>query len=296
MSRILITGANGQLGSEIKALRERFPSFEFMFTDVADLDITDSTDLDEKLEAFAPKYIINCAAYTAVDKAESDKELAAKINATAPKLLAEACKRRGMCLIHVSTDYVFDGTAHLPYVEDCETGPDSVYGWTKLDGERFIQANCDDYIIIRTSWLYSAYGNNFVKTMIRLGKERPELGVIFDQIGTPTYAGDLAKAILDIVEKKDNGSVSGDTGIYHYSNEGVCSWYDFAKEIFRYEQISCRVRPIETAEYPTAASRPHYSVLNKKKIKHKYDLSIPHWSESLAVCLKALKVQSSAHS
>ena len=289
MSKILITGANGQLGSEINALKNAYPTFEFVFTDVAELDITDPVDLDAKLQSIAPTVIVNCAAYTAVDKAESDLALAEKINSLAPKLLAEASKKYEIFLLHVSTDYVFDGTAHTPYTEEVATSPDSVYGSTKLDGELHVQNECDDYLIIRTSWLYSAYGNNFVKTMKRLGNERHELGVIFDQIGTPTYAGDLAKAILDIVEAKVAGTVSDVSGIYHYSNEGVCSWYDFANEIFRQEKIECNVKPIETSEYPTAANRPHYSVMNKRKIKTTFDITIPHWVESLSVCLQALK-------
>ncbi len=293
MSKILITGANGQLGSEINALKEAYPTFEFVFTDVAELDITDPVDLDAKLQSIAPSVIVNCAAYTAVDKAESDLALAEKINSLAPKLLAEASKKYGIFLLYVSTDYVFDGTAHIPYTEEVATSPDSAYGSTKLDGELHVQNGCDDYLIIRTSWLYSAYGNNFVKTMKRLGNERDELGVIFDQIGTPTYAGDLAKAILDIVEAKEAGSVSDVSGVYHYSNEGVCSWYDFANEIFRQEKIECHVKPIETSEYPTAANRPHYSVMNKRKIKTTFGIAIPHWVESLSVCLDALKANES---
>ena len=289
MRKILVTGANGQLGSEIKALKEQYASFEFIFTDVEDLDITDPDALAVYLDERKPAYIINCAAYTAVDKAETDLELARKINRVAPKLLAEACNARGLKLIHVSTDYVFNGMAHMPYTEEAPTSPDSAYGLTKLEGEQEIEAVCEESVIIRTSWLYSAYGNNFVKTMLRLGKERDELGVIFDQIGTPTYACDLADVILTIVSKIEAGESKDTWGIYHYSNEGVCSWYDFAYEIFRQEGIVCRVKPIGTVDYPTPAKRPHYSVMNKKKIKSTFDINIHHWTESLKDCLKKLK-------
>ena len=289
-SKILVTGANGQLGSEIKALQNAYGSFEFIFTDVEDLDITDAAALATFLGESQPSYIINCAAYTAVDKAEADLELARKINRVAPKLLAEACKARGLKLIHVSTDYVFNGTAHMPYTEDAATSPNSAYGLTKLEGEQEIEAVCEEAVIIRTSWLYSAYGNNFVKTMLRLGKERNELGVIFDQIGTPTYARDLADAILTIVAKIEAGESKDAWGIYHYSNEGVCSWYDFAYEIFRQEGIKCRVKPIGTVDYPTPAKRPHYSVMHKGKIRSTFGISIPHWTASLSDCLEKLRV------
>lgn len=289
--KILVTGSNGQLGSEIRALKDGYPSMGFEFTDVGELDITDPAAIELKLKASTYSFIINCAAYTAVDKAESDLEMARKINALAPKLLAEAAKKHGLGLVHVSTDYVFDGTAHVPYTEDVTPCPNSAYGETKLEGERFIQEACDGYIIIRTSWLYSEYGNNFVKTMLRLGSERDELGVIFDQIGTPTYARDLAKAILDIVAKKEANEVENVSGIYHYSNEGVCSWYDFATEIFRQRGVECRVNPIETVEYPTPAKRPHYSVMNKRKIKTTFGLTVPHWTMSLAECLERLTTQ-----
>ena len=290
MTKILVTGSNGQLGSELKVLEKEFAQFEFVFTDVAELDLTDEAAIEKACAELKPAFLLNCAAYTAVDKAETDLELATKINATASKYLAEASKKHGAKLIQVSTDYVFDGTAHTPYTEDVPTSPDSAYGRTKLEGEQLVQENCDDYMIIRTSWLYSSFGNNFVKTMIRLGTERDELGVIFDQIGTPTYAADLAKAIMDCVVGIDSEEVSDWAGIYHYSNEGVCSWYDFAKEIFRQEGIECNVRPIETVEYPTPANRPHYSVMNKKKIKSTFGITIPHWVESLARCLEQLRI------
>lgn len=289
MKQILITGGNGQLGSELRALQDAYPAFSFKFTDVEDLDITSPAALAEEMDSFVPDYVINCAAYTAVDRAEGDIDIATLINATAPRYLAEAAQQRGATLIHVSTDYVFDGTAHRPYTEEVPTSPDSAYGSTKLEGERHVLKNCKHCIVIRTSWLYSAYGNNFVKTMKRLGMEREELGVIYDQVGTPTYAGDLAKAILDMLLALESGRIEQPYGIYHYSNEGVCSWYDFAVEIFRRESINCKVKPIETKDYPTDAKRPHYSVLNKGKIKSTFGLEIPHWAESLQVCLDALR-------
>jgi len=288
---ILITGANGQLGSEIRALKDEYPLMEFEFTDVGELDITDPVAIEHMLSSDSFDAIVNCAAYTAVDKAESDREVASRINALAPKLMAEAARKHGLALVHVSTDYVFDGTAYMPYTEELVPCPNSVYGETKRDGELAIQKACDDYVIIRTSWLYSEYGNNFVKTMLRLGAERDELGVIFDQIGTPTYAGDLAKAILDILAKKEAGEVKDVSGIYHYSNEGVCSWHDFATEIFRQQGMACRVKPIETVEYPTPAKRPHYSVMNKKKIKGTFGIEIQHWTEALSECLKRLTAE-----
>lgn len=290
MTKILVTGANGQLGSELKALQEKFPSLEFVFTDVENLDITNAAAIEQFVRDTTPQFVINCAAYTAVDRAEEDLEMARKINALAPRLLAEACAKAGMKLIHVSTDYVFDGTAHKPYTEDAPTSPESAYGVTKLEGEQAVTGACRESVIIRTSWLYSSHGNNFVKTMLRLGSERDELGIIFDQIGTPTYARDLADAILTIVNKLVAGECQDCWGIYHFSNEGVCSWYDFAWEIFRQEGIDCKVRPIETAEYPTPAKRPHYSVMHKGKIRSVFGINIPHWADSLSDCLAALKV------
>ena len=225
--------------------------------------------------------IVNCAAYTAVDKAEENPSICRMLNATAPGFLAAAVERRGGWMIQISTDYVFDGTGHQPYVETDPTCPDSIYGTTKLEGEQTVMATCHRTMIIRTAWLYSAFGNNFVKTMIRLGKERQELGVIFDQVGTPTYARDLAVAIFAVINQ---GVVPG---IYHFSNEGVISWYDFAKAIHRIAGITdCEVRPLHTVDYPTPARRPHYSVLDKTKIKETYGISIPYWEESLADCMK----------
>ena len=280
---ILITGCNGQLGNEIQLLEKENPQHQWFNTDVQELDITNV----DAVRLFVQKHqidgIVNCAAYTAVDKAEDNEELCTKLNAEAPAYLAKAIGDRGGWMIQISTDYVFDGSKHTPYVEDDDTCPNSVYGRTKLVGELNVQKLCERSMVIRTAWLYSTFGNNFVKTMIRLGKERPELGVIFDQIGTPTYARDLAIAIMTAIDK---GIVPG---IYHFSNEGVISWYDFTKAIHRMAGItSCHVRPLHTAEYPTPANRPHYSVLDKTKIKQTYGIEIPYWEESLKDCIEKL--------
>jgi len=281
---ILITGCNGQLGNEIQLLEQQFPHHKFFNTDVAELDITDQQAIERFVENNDIDGIVNCAAYTAVDKAESNEPLCQLLNAEAPAFLAYAIDQRDGWMIHVSTDYVFDGTKHTPYLEDDDTCPNSVYGRTKLVGEFNVQKLCRRSMIIRTAWLYSSFGNNFVKTMMRLGSEKAQLGVIFDQIGTPTYARDLAVAIMAAVEK---GVVPG---IYHFSNEGVISWYDFAKAIHRLAGITtCHVSPLHTAEYPTPASRPHYSVLDKTKIKDTFGLEIPYWEESLSECIKKLK-------
>ena len=280
---ILITGCNGQLGNEMQLLEANNSQHTYFNTDVAELDITDQEAIVKFVTDNEIGGIVNCAAYTAVDKAEDNQELCTKLNATAPEYLAKAIEKRGGWMIQISTDYVFDGTNHTPYVESDPVCPNSVYGRTKLAGEKAAQKACCRTMIIRTAWLYSTFGNNFVKTMIRLGKEKPELGVIFDQIGTPTYARDLAVAIYAAI----NQGVA--PGIYHFSNEGVISWYDFTKAIHRIAGITtCHVRPLHTAEYPTPASRPHYSVLDKTKIKQVYNLEIPYWEESLEVCVKKL--------
>jgi dTDP-4-dehydrorhamnose reductase len=287
MKTILVTGANGQLGNAIRSLAGRFTQFQFEFTDVAELDITNAEAIRGYFDRVKPFCVINCAAYTAVDRAESDATLAELLNATAPKLLAEAAELRAAVMVQVSTDYVFDGKSHLPYVETMPTSPDSVYGWTKLRGEQYVMAACSRAMVVRTAWLYSAVGNNFVKTMLRLGRERGQLGVIYDQVGTPTYATDLAEALLLLVSQVADGGEDL-YGTYHFTNEGVCSWYDFATEIFRQSGVACNVKPIETKDYPTAAKRPHYSVLNKAKIKAATGMQIPHWVESLKVCLSEL--------
>ena len=285
MFNILVTGANGQLGSEIRALHANYP-YNFFFTDKTELDITDKNAAEEFIERTGVDTIINCAAYTAVDKAETDKENTDRINHLAVKNLAEISKKRDIQLIHISTDYVFDGKNYKPYNEDDTPNPNGIYGKTKLEGEKaMMQINPKDSVIIRTSWVYSSYGTNFVKTMLRLGKEKESLGVIFDQVGTPTYARDLAKAVLEILPNIKNEKVE----IYNYSNEGVLSWYDFAKEIMRMAKLNCKIDPIETKEYPTPAERPHYSLLNKSKIKKEFDITIPFWKDSLDECLKIMR-------
>lgn len=281
---ILVTGCNGQLGNEIQLLEREYPQHQWYNTDVQELNITDVNAIRQFVLEHQIDGIINCAAYTAVDKAEEQEELCTKLNAEAPAYLASAVGSRGGWMIQISTDYVFDGTGHVPYVEDDDTCPNSVYGRTKLVGELNVQELCEKSMIIRTAWLYSTFGNNFVKTMIRLGKERSELGVIFDQIGTPTYAHDLAHVIMTVVRR---GIVPG---VYHFTNEGVISWYDFAKAIHRIAGIkTCHVKPLHTAEYPTPARRPHYSVLDKTKIKKVYGIEIPYWEESLRDCIEKLK-------
>jgi dTDP-4-dehydrorhamnose reductase len=291
MKNILVTGAYGQLGNEVRILSANYPEYNFMFTDVDSLDITDKDELIDFVTGNDIRYIINCAAYTAVDKAEDDAELCEKINATAVKNLGLAAAEAGAGIIHVSTDYVFDGTSCRPYTEDMPTKPCSVYGKTKLKGEKNLLKACPNAIIIRTAWLYSPFGNNFVKTMIKLGSERESLNVIFDQVGTPTYALDLADAILKAMNQTiDSDHEKG--GVYHFSNEGVCSWYDFTIKIHEIAGIkTCKVNPIETKDYPTKAARPHYSVLNKSKIKQTFNITIPHWEASLKDCIKELSEQ-----
>ena len=274
---ILITGVNGQLGSELRGLSLDY-NYNYYFTTKDELDITNIDEIEEFVQSHSISHIINCGAYTAVDKAEDEIELANKINHLGVKYLAQISQKYNISLIHISTDYVFDGKNYRPYIEDDKTNPNSIYGKTKLDGENaIIDINPLNSIIIRTSWVYSSYGNNFVKTMLKLGRERDSLNVIFDQVGTPTYARDLAKAILEILPQIQNNKVE----IYHYSNEGVLSWYDFAKEIMKMAKIDCNIYPIETKDYPTPASRPHYSLLNKGKIKKDFNIEIPFWKDSL---------------
>ena len=290
MINILVTGSNGQLGSELRVLNDAFLmlNYKCFFTYRDTLNITNKEALQKFIEKNSIEVIINCAAYTAVDKAEDDETNANKINHLAVRYMAEIAKERNIKLIHISTDYVFNGKNYKPYNEDDATMPNGVYGMTKLLGENeIIKINPHNSIIIRTSWVYSSFGNNFVKTMLRLGKEKEELGVIFDQIGTPTYARDLAKALLQILN--DECLILNDkVEIYNYSNEGVLSWYDFAKEIMRMAKLECQVNPIETSQYPTPATRPHYSLLNKSKIKNDFNITIPYWKDSLDECLKIL--------
>jgi len=288
MTNVLVTGANGQLGSELKILNDKFLmlNYKAFFASKDEIDITNISNVQNFCELNDIKIIINTAAYTAVDKAEDDVINADKVNHLAVKNLAQIAKDKNIKLIHISTDYVFDGKSYKPYTEDDKTNPTGVYGKTKLDGEKaMISIDPLNSIIIRTSWVYSSFGNNFVKTMLRLGKEKESLGVIYDQIGTPTYARDLANAILEIIPKIQNSKVN----IYNYSNEGVLSWYDFAKEIMKMAKLDCNINPIETKEYPTPAKRPHYSLLNKSKIKKEFGIMIPYWKDSLNECLKVLR-------
>jgi dTDP-4-dehydrorhamnose reductase len=289
MKKILVTGANGQLGSELKKLSEN-EKFDFVFTDVNELDITDIQACTVFFDKIRPDFVINCAAYTAVDRAESDKQLAWKINVDAVKNLVISCSLHGSYLIHISTEYVFDGKTSIPYVERDLVAPQSEYGKSKAASE--LEAlSYSKSLIIRTSWLYSTFGNNFVKTMIKLGKERESLNVVFDQAGTPTYAEDLAAAILRIAGKINSGEVAFTGGIFHFSNEGVCSWYDFACAVMKLCGLKCAVYPIESKDYPVPAKRPEYGVLNKAKIKSTYGISINHWFSSLERMIESLNSQ-----
>ena len=285
MSNILVTGSNGQLGSEIKELSSSFTNDSFFFTDTSNLDITNHAVVAAFIKTNNIDVIVNCAAYTAVDKAESEPELADAINHLAVKNLAIIAKERGAKLIHISTDYVFDGTGHKPYVETDTPNPQSVYGQTKLDGELAMQAiNPANSIIIRTSWVYSNFGSNFVKTMLRLAKTKNEISVVSDQMGTPTNAADLAKALLEILPKINNEQVA----IYHFANSGTCSWYEFAKAIFKMKGMEVKVHPITTSEYPTLAKRPKYSVLESGNIASFYNVNIPKWDDSVANFLQKI--------
>lgn len=287
-TKVLVTGANGQLGSEIRKVSGLYPEMEFIFTDVDELDITNPWSVADFMTINKPQFLVNCAAYTAVDKAETDLETATLLNATAVGILAEQSADIGCKMIHISTDYVFNGRGPRPYKEEDHVDPKSVYGSTKLEGEVLCMKNNPESIIIRTSWLYSAFGNNFVKTMVRLGGEKTELGVIADQIGSPTNAADLAHAILTIISSVISVEKPFVPGIYHYSNEGVASWYDFTKAIFDIAKINCLVKPIASEDYPSPVKRPAYSVMNKSKIKLIFGLQIPHWRDSLTVYFQEL--------
>ena len=283
---ILVTGANGQLGNEMRRLGAVSPN-NYIFTDVAELDITNADAVMHVAKHYSIDAIINCAAYTNVDKAESDQETAELINATAVGNLARAMKEVGGTLFHVSTDYVFGCDGNTPRTEEMPLNPLGVYGLTKLHGEQAIEASGCKALIFRTAWLYSEFGNNFLKTMLRLTAEKEQLNVVFDQVGTPTYAGDLALAIFSIIEA---GVYPGNEGIYHFSNEGVCSWYDFAVEIAAAAgHTGCRINPCHSSEFPSPVTRPPYSVLDKTKIKNTFDIDIPHWRESMEYCIKRLK-------
>lgn len=290
LQTILVTGSTGQLGQSIKSISPDYPDYEFVFANRQQLDLSNETSITDFFEHQTFDIIINCAAHTAVDKAESESELANQVNHLAVQQLADIAKQKNTKLIHISTDYVFDGKQYRPYLETDSVEPQSVYGQIKLSGEQAIQNILkNNAIIIRTSWLYSEYGNNFVKTMLKLGQERDSLNITFDQISTPTYAKDLAKAIMSIVQSQEFHQADFTTNIVHFSNEGVCSWYDFAKTIFELANIQCHVNAIETKDYPAPAKRPHYSVLNKVKIKQTYHLAIPYWKDSLKQCVIALQ-------
>lgn len=286
MLNILVTGANGQLGNEIR-LRATASRHNYLFTDVAELDITDPEAVRHCVTANRIDAIVNCAAYTNVDKAEEDEAAADRINRLAPAYLAAAAREAGATLVHISTDYVFQGDAHLPYDEEQPTEPLGVYGRTKLAGELAVKESGCNYLIFRTAWLYSRFGNNFVKTMLRLTAERDTLNVVFDQVGTPTHAGDLADAVCGILETERH---AGNQGVYHFSDEGVCSWYDFAVEIARLAgNDRCDIRPCHSSEFPSKVRRPAFSVLDKTKVKATFGIRIPHWRDSLATCIETLK-------
>ena len=294
LQTILVTGSSGQLGQSIQSIVTDYPDYDFVFINRQQLDLSYEATITDFFEHQTFDIIINCAAHTAVDKAETEPELANQINHLAVQKLANIAKQQNTKLIHISTDYVFNGKQYRPYLETDSIEPQSVYGQTKLSGEQAIQNTINNNaIIIRTGWMYSEYGNNFVKTILKLGQERDSLNVIFDQVGTPTYAKDLAKAIMGIVQGRAFKYTDFTTSIVHFSNEGVCSWYDFAKTIFALTNIQCQVIPIETKDYPTLAKRPHYSVLNKVKIKQTYNLTIPYWKDSLEQCVKALQDKAS---
>jgi dTDP-4-dehydrorhamnose reductase len=287
MINILVTGSNGQLGSEIRNCQADYPDYRFTFVDVEDADLTVPEDIKKLFDKEQYHFCINCAAYTAVDQAEKETEKAHAVNAKAVENIARICGDKDIFLIHISTDYVFDGTNHTPYTEQDKTAPASAYGASKLEGEQTVLQHARKWMIIRTSWLYSAYGHNFVKTIKRLTAERDELKVVDDQVGTPTFAGDLARALLMSIAKLHRDQ--GDFGeVFNYSNEGVASWYDFAKAIAEESANDCKVLPIPTKDFPTLANRPAYSILSKVKIKETFGLEIPHWRDSLRGVIKQL--------
>ena len=284
---VLVTGANGQLGQSIQFIANQYPNVQFIYTDYQELDITNFESCHTVFAKYKPQFCINTAAYTAVDKAESEAEKAHLINVIGPENLAKVCKEYNTILLHISTDFIFDGTSTQPYLETDIPNPKSVYGQTKLDGELAVQKNWEKHFIIRTSWVYSQFANNFMKTMLRLASERDSLSVVNDQIGTPTYAVDLAEVLMNIIQSSITNKPSP-FGIYNFSNEGVCSWYDFASAIFHQKGISIDLQPIPTSAYPTPAKRPSYSVLDKSKIKNTFNLKINDWKTSLQSCLNQL--------
>jgi dTDP-4-dehydrorhamnose reductase len=286
MNRILVTGANGQLGNEIRRHALNFPEWEFLFTDIDELDVTNLNAVKDFFYNQAIDYLINCAAYTAVDKSESERDKAFNINSTAARTLALAANEFSYKLFHISTDFVFNGEKTTPYTEEDNPDPISVYGSSKLTGEYQILEHTENYFIIRTSWLYSSFGNNFVKTVIKKAKEIGLLNIVYDQVGTPTYAGDLAETILHMIDKFERNLFI--KGVYNYSNEGAISWYDFAKAITEIAAIKCQINPIRTSEYRVPAKRPAYSVLDKTKIKSDFGIQIPYWKDSLKKCIREL--------
>ena len=290
MAVILITGASGQLGNEIKVSSRNYFGYEYLFTDTDTLDITDGPRVKSYIDNSRPDWIINCAAYNFVDRAETESETALKVNSTGVRNLVESIKGTECRLIHISSDFVFDGNSNVPYNESSLPVPVSAYAKSKLEGEKNAMLHHGS-MIIRTSWLYSSFGNNFVKTILKYGSEKETLRVVFDQVGTPTYAADLAESIMFIISRVIRNQIAFNAGIYHYSNEGVCSWYDFATEIASESGLKCKVIPILSREYPTAARRPSYSVLDKKKIKENYGIEIPHWRASLKKCINVLERQ-----
>jgi len=287
MIKILVTGADGQLGNEFRKLAQSCYDMEFMFTDIGELDITNESAVNTFLDQNTVSYIINCAAYTAVDKAEEEPDKAYLLNAEAVKIIASACNVRDISLIHFSTDYVFDGKKISPYSEEDKTNPVTVYGKSKLEGEKLLRKT-KNYIIIRTSWLYSAYGNNFVKAIMRLSKEKEELQVVSDQTGSPTWAYDLARTTLILIDRMKNGRIQDKYELYHFSNSGTCTWYDFAKEIVKLSGAPVKIQPVKTTDYPVKAPRPAYSVLDTRRIRNDLRIKIPDWKESLKSCISEI--------
>ncbi len=287
MTPVLITGCKGQLGSEIQQISSQFPEISFIFTDLEELNITRAHDIQSFLDSMPVKFIVNCAGYTAVDLAEDEREMAERLNADATGYLTKVSAERGIQLIHISTDYVFDGEKNHPYLETDPVNPQTVYGKSKLHGEEALHQSGKG-IIIRTSWLYSSFGNNFVNTILRLSGEKERLNVVFDQTGCPTYARDLASAILEMIRMEIKQENSPRHDIYHYSNQGMCSWYEFATSIIDIAGSGCKIIPVESKDYVTKAVRPRYTVMSKKKIMGEYDLHIPHWKDSLKDCIDKL--------
>jgi len=288
MAIILITGADGQLGNELKVVSKNYYGYDFIFTDISTLDITNPGQTSDFIHNTRPDLIVNCAAYNLVDKAETESEMAELINGAAVKNITEVIRGSECKFIHVSTDYVYDGKSNVPYNENSIASPASAYGRSKLSGEKYA-LNHQGSMIIRTSWLYSSFGNNFVKTILRLGAERDSVNVVFDQCGSPTYAADLASAIMHIISGVIRNQIAMNSGIYNYSDEGVCSWYDFACEIVLEAGLTCKIKPVLSKEFKQVAQRPSYSVMDKSKIKENYGLIIPHWRTSLLNCMKLLK-------